>query len=144
MQFKEGSVDEDKHKAFITGNDVQTPNGFGKVVLPFLDPNEASKKPLDDLPPVFIAPVGYKVPSGYKGHPLPYDPTVGDRFDKEKVNLIHSTGKPILDDSSSPNEVEPTTNPFVKHTRKQQPTGTFFQILDFQRAVDNFFFFSYQ
>ena len=28
------------------------------------------------LPSVFIAPVGFQVPDGYKGHPLPYDPEV--------------------------------------------------------------------
>ena len=100
---------------------MQTPNGFGKVTLPFLDPNEASKKSVDNLPPVFIAPVGYKVPSGYKGHPLPYDPTIGDRLDREKVNLIHSTSKPISN-TPLPNEVEaPTSKPFVRYTKKPTP-----------------------
>ena len=103
----------------ITGNNVQAPNGFGKVTLPFLDPNEASQK--HNLPPVFIAPVGYKVPPGYKGHPLPYDPTIGlDKLDREKVNLIHSTSKPSSN-TPSPNEVleaEHTSNPFVRYTKK--------------------------
>ena len=112
-------MDEDKHQAFITSNNVHTPNGFGKVTLPFLDPNEAAQKSVDDLPPVFIAPVGYQVPQGYKGHPLPYDPTIGDRLDREKVNLIHSTTKPIR-----PFKVVSTT-----------PTTTHLEVLEEQESL---------
>ena len=152
--FKEGSVDEDKHQAFITSNNVHTPNGFGKVTLPFLDPNEAAQKSVDDLPPVFIAPVGYRVPQGYKGHPLPYDPTIGDRLDREKVNLIHSTTKPIrplkvVSTTPTPNThhfevleeqeslVTVTTNPFTsRYPSPQSPTSSSSQTKNIQPIVE--------
>ena len=105
--FKDGAVDDSKHKAYITNKDVPAPpRGYGKVTLPFLDPSEAHSR-ADDLPSVFIAPVGYKVPEGYKGHPLPYDPSITDRLKKEKVNLVHTT--------ESPNDIgDVRQNPFSK------------------------------
>merc|ERR1712223_352161 len=109
--FKEGVVAEKKHKAFITNNHVDAPEGFGKVTLPFLDPSEAAERRVDGLPSVFIAPVGYKVPAGYKGHPLPYDPSIVDRLTTEEVNLVHSTEETP---SPSPNDIGDVRNPFLK------------------------------
>lgn len=106
--FKQGAVEEQKHKAFITKNHVAPPKGYGKVTLPFLDPSEAAEKRVDTLPSVFIAPVGYKVPAGYKGHPLPYDPSVIDRLTTEEVNLVHST-----EETPSFNDIDDVRNPFL-------------------------------
>ena len=74
--FKEGKVkDGSGIKAFIADPHSGAPSGFHKVNLPFMaSPGER----VDQLPPVFIAPLGYKAPKGYKGHPLPYDPEPSD------------------------------------------------------------------
>ena len=108
-------MDDSKHKAYITNKDVPAPpQGYGKVTLPFLDPSEAHHR-ADDLPSVFIAPVGYKVPEGYKGHPLPYDPSIVDRLQKEKVNLLVTT--------ESPNDIGDVRNsPFEKKFEPIEPT----------------------
>jgi hypothetical protein len=118
--FKDGSVDEDKHKAYITSKDVDAPSGFGKVTLPFIGPSDAASRPSDSLPPVFIAPVGYKVPAGYKGHPLPYDPSIIDRLhNREEVNLVHSTNKDV---TASPNDVaDDSNNPFLLNKYNRRP-----------------------
>lgn len=57
--FKDGGAKEEK--AFIVDEKKELPEGFKKVQLPYLD------KDTKDLPSVFIAPIGYKVPPGYKG-----------------------------------------------------------------------------
>ena len=59
-----------KKEAFISPSNA-APDGFKKIDLPFMEKHEGGH-----LPSVFIAPVGFKVPDGYKGHPLPYDPEV--------------------------------------------------------------------
>ena len=105
--FKEGVVAEHNHKAFITNNHVDAPEGFERITLPFLDPSQAERR-VDGLPSVFIAPVGYKVPSGYKGHPLPYDPSNLERLTTKEVNLVHST-----EETPSPNDIGDVRNPFL-------------------------------
>lgn len=65
--FKDGRL---KKEAFISPSNA-APDGFKKIDLPFMEKHEGGH-----LPSVFIAPVGFKVPDGYKGHPLPYDPEV--------------------------------------------------------------------
>ena len=112
--FKDGRMDGDKHKAYISRPDEQVPTGFNKVTLPFLDPSQADQFK-DSLPSVFIAPVGYKVPPGYKGHPLPYDPASLDRLTQTKVTVVHST------DASPSSEVDGTAqtrNPFLANRNK--------------------------
>ena len=66
--FKDGG--RLKKEAFISPSNA-APDGFKKIDLPFMEKHEGGH-----LPSVFIAPVGFKVPDGYKGHPLPYDPEV--------------------------------------------------------------------
>ena len=111
--FKDGKIEG--HKAYISRPNDEVPSGFNKVTLPFLDPSKADHYK-DNLPPVFIAPVGYKVPAGYKGHPLPYDPESVDRLTPSKV--VHST-----EGSVSGNDIDglgTTKNPFLINRNKPQ------------------------
>jgi len=112
--FKDGRMDGEKHKAYISRPDEQVPSGFNKVTLPFLDPSQADQHK-ESLPSVFIAPVGYKVPPGYKGHPLPYDPASLDRLTQSQVTVVHST-----DASPSGNDINGVTNknPFLLNRNK--------------------------
>ena len=70
--FKNGKLKKD---AFIAASN-QAPSGLKKIDLPFMEKVEPGVGGEADLPSVFIAPVGFKVPDGYKGHPLPFDPEV--------------------------------------------------------------------
>jgi hypothetical protein len=63
---------------------------------------------------VFIAPVGYKVPPGYKGHPLPYDPTSVEALNQNRVSVISTTSGNDLED------VVKAKNPFLS-TRSKTP-----------------------
>ena len=115
--FKDGRVDG--NKAYISRPEDEIPSGFNKITLPFLDPSQADQF-RENLPPVFIAPVGYKVPAGYKGHPLPFDPASVDRLTPSKV--VHST-----DGSASVNDIDGTTktkNPFLANRNKPAPKRT--------------------
>jgi hypothetical protein len=112
--FKEGRTEG--HKAYISRLEDDAPSGFNKVTLPFLDPSLADQYK-DNLPSVFIAPVGYKVPPGYKGHPLPYDPASVDRL---------NTNKPA-DAAGSANDIDginKSKNPFLANRNKQLPKRT--------------------
>eukprot|EP00095_Tigriopus_kingsejongensis_P010291 snap_masked-scaffold474_size162001-processed-gene-0.17 protein:Tk10291 transcript:snap_masked-scaffold474_size162001-processed-gene-0.17-mRNA-1 annotation:"neurogenic locus notch-like protein protein 1" len=70
--------------AYIAPHNQNVPTGFQKIDLPFMEHDQD----VGHLPSVFIAPVGFKVPEGYKGHPLPYDP------DLAKVNAEGTTLRP--------------------------------------------------
>lgn len=64
---------------------------------------------------VFIAPVGYKVPPGYKGHPLPYDPASVESLNQNRVSVISTTLGNDLEDV-----VKAKNNPFLG-TRSKAP-----------------------
>ena len=89
--------------------------GFNKVTLPFLDPSQADQYK-ESLPSVFIAPVGYKVPPGYKGHPLPYDPASLERLTQTRVTVVHSTDAvPTTNDIDAEGKAK---NPFLLNRNK--------------------------
>jgi hypothetical protein len=106
--FKEGKIAEKgNHKAFIGSPDAFAPDGFHKITLPFMDPSH-SLSDSSNLPSTFIAPLGYKAPKGYKGHPLPFDPAPTDPLhssaSSSKINLVHTT------EPSSSSEVHDNVN----------------------------------
>ena len=128
--FKEGKIAEDgEHEAFIGSPTVNAPDGFHKINLPFMDPSQSSNDP-SKLPSIFIAPLGYKAPKGYKGHPLPFDPSPSaDNAGDEKINLIHTTeaSSEIDDIAEIENEVKTVKfkNPFLRtkpFLRNQRPS----------------------
>lgn len=128
--FKEGKIAEKgDHEAFIGSPDVSAPDGFHKITLPFMDPSHTSSDP-SNLPSIFIAPLGYKAPKGYKGHPLPFDPAPTDPHysssSNSKINLVHTTEPSSLsgvhDDVDHENEVKTTRfkNPFLRNKLRNQ------------------------
>ena len=82
--FKDGKMKDAGTKAFIAPESEAAPVGFSKVDLPFMEHSDDAH----ELPSVFIAPVGFKVPEGYKGHPLPYDPAIPG------VTVVHQSVTP--------------------------------------------------
>ena len=131
--FKEGKIAEDgEHEAFIGSPTINAPDGFHKINLPFMDPSQSSDDP-SKLPSIFIAPLGYKAPKGYKGHPLPFDASPSDTnynaVGDEKINLIHTTeaSSEIDDIDELQNEVKTVKfkNPFLRtkpFLRNQRPS----------------------
>ena len=131
--FKEGKIAEDgEHEAFIGSPTINAPDGFHKINLPFMDPSQSSDDP-SKLPSIFIAPLGYKAPKGYKGHPLPFDASPADAnfnaVSEEKINLIHTTeaSSEIDDIAELQNEVKTVKfkNPFLRtkpFLRNQRPS----------------------
>eukprot|EP00094_Tigriopus_californicus_P005476 TCALIF_05278-PA protein Name:"Protein of unknown function" AED:0.12 eAED:0.12 QI:0/0.33/0/0.5/1/1/4/0/1656 len=92
--LKEGS--KKQLGAYIAPNNENIPDGFRKIDLPFMEHDQD----VGNLPSVFIAPVGFKVPTGYKGHPLPYDPELaqvnsqGTTPSPSGINLVSRTEPP--------------------------------------------------
>ena len=76
--------DKENTETFVFSSDKNPPQGFAKIDLPFMDPT----KHHGHLPKAFIAPKGIPIPDGYKGKPLPTQPSVAATT--EKV-LVHST-----------------------------------------------------
>ena len=99
--LKDGKVE--KTEAFISNSGESVPAGFQKVNLPFMDEKTAEA---EELPSVFIAPVGFQVPEGYKGHRLPFDPKIVDarKPTKKPVQLVEegpATGSGGVRDASA-------------------------------------------
>ena len=128
--FKEGKIAEKgDHEAFIGSPDVSAPSGFHKITLPFMDPSH-SLSDSSNLPSIFIAPLGYKAPKGYKGHPLPFDPAPTDPLhssaSSSKINLVHTTepssSSEVHDNVNLENEVKTTRfkNPFLRNKLRNQ------------------------
>jgi hypothetical protein len=128
--FKEGKIAEKgNHKAFIGSPDAFAPDGFHKITLPFMDPSH-SLSDASNLPSIFIAPLGYKAPKGYKGHPLPFDPAPNDPLhssaSSSKINLVHTTepssSSEVHDNVNLENEVKTTRfkNPFLRNKLRNQ------------------------
>ena len=92
-----------------------------------MDPSQSASDP-SKLPSIFIAPLGYKAPKGYKGHPLPFDPDPEDPLYSDgtggKINLIHTTeaSSEINDIVEQENEVKTVNfkNPFLRTKLRNQ------------------------
>ena len=128
--FKEGKIAEDgEHEAFIGSPHINAPDGFHKINLPFMDPSHTASDS-SKLPSIFIAPLGYKAPEGYKGHPLPFDPapvdTIPSSTSKGKINLIHTTEPSLssedndVTDSDSNHKTLKFKNPFLRNKLRNQ------------------------
>lgn len=123
--FKEGKIAEDgEHSAFIGSPDANAPDGFHKINLPFMNPSHTSSDPAQ-LPSIFIAPLGYKAPKGYKGHPLPFDPAPTNALYGTKGKTVVHTTEPsseVNDIIEDENEVKPKKfkNPFLRNKLRSQ------------------------
>ena len=90
-----------------------------QVSLPFMDPSQADGTGVDKLPSVFIAPLGYKAPKGYKGHPLPYDPEPSDPVFETTNQVTLVTGNEI---GQTPN-YKTRNNPFLRTSKGSNRSG---------------------
>lgn len=103
--LKEGS--QKQLGAYIAPNNEDVPDGFRKIDLPFMEHDQD----VGNLPSVFIAPVGFKVPAGYKGHPLPYDPELAQV--DPKGTTPPTSGINLVSRTEPPAEVHETTTATV-------------------------------
>ena len=109
--LKDGKMNSEDHKAFIVPEDGSIPDGYHKVNLPYMEHAQEKK----ELPSVFIAPVGFKVPKGYKGHPLPYDPAVSG------VTVVHTTASTLSTDATK--ETSFVTKSDDENSDSQEPAS---------------------
>merc|ERR550532_211718 len=79
--------DKENTETFVFSSDKNPPQGFAKINLPFMDPT----KHLGHLPKAFIAPKGIPIPDGYKGKPLPQQPSQAVPVSTTEKVLVHST-----------------------------------------------------
>ena len=79
--------DRENTETFVFSSDKNPPQGFAKINLPFMDPT----KHHGHLPKAFIAPKGIPIPDGYKGKPLPQQPSQAVPVSTTEKVLVHST-----------------------------------------------------
>ncbi|CAB4063534.1 unnamed protein product [Lepeophtheirus salmonis] len=78
---------------------VSVQSGQSQLNVPFIDVHNEDPSL---LPSVFVAPLGFDIPHGFAGHPLPYDPLVkDDNYIRHQYvsrsPILHTTTRPSLE-----------------------------------------------